>query len=191
MRNGELLFVALLIISGLILDSRQHAVPHLPAVDVSGQEGTACVILHDGCRQLIDACSGLAVNELTRLDGTADEKVQDRDLSVVTVCNSMINIPSQEIGGQEVVPAGARLALGIRLHPDLMGSTDWEVLPGIGPVRGAAIVEDRQKNGEFGCIDQVQRVKGIGKKRLETMKPFFVECNSTLNKEKLSIPLRR
>ncbi len=35
-------------------------------------------------------------------------------------------------------------------------------LPGIGPVRAAAIAEDRRRNGPFRTVEQLDRVRGIG-----------------------------
>lgn len=37
----------------------------------------------------------------------------------------------------------------------------------IGPVRSSQIVEDRELNGEFESVDDLQRIKGIGPKTVE------------------------
>jgi competence protein ComEA len=41
-----------------------------------------------------------------------------------------------------------------------------EVLPGIGPTLAAAIVQERERNGAFRSIDDLNRVPGIGPGRL-------------------------
>jgi len=69
--------------------------------------------------------------------------------------------------------ASQRMALGIALHPDRMSRTDWYALPGVGPNLAERIENDRQKNGEFGSLDALSRVPGIGKKRLDHWKMFF------------------
>ena len=69
--------------------------------------------------------------------------------------------------------AGKRMALGIALHPDRMSSLDWADLPGIGPVLAERIVVDRQKNGDFGGLAHVQRVDGIGEKKIVALKKWF------------------
>ena len=66
-----------------------------------------------------------------------------------------------------------RIALAIPLHPDRMNREDWIALPGVGMALAERIEHDRQKNGDFGSLDALVRVKGIGKKRLDSWKIFF------------------
>jgi competence protein ComEA len=71
------------------------------------------------------------------------------------------------------MPARWRMALGIPLHPDRMDEGDWQALPGIGPKLAAAIELDRQNNGEFVEFHRLQRVRGVGPKRLQEWKKYF------------------
>ena len=48
---------------------------------------------------------------------------------------------------------------------------EWAQLPGIGETRARRIVEDRERNGPFLSIRDVQRVKGIGPKTIAKMRP--------------------
>lgn len=48
--------------------------------------------------------------------------------------------------------------------------TELEKLPGVGPAKAKAIVEDRKKNGPFKTTEDLKRVKGIGDKNFEVMK---------------------
>lgn len=52
---------------------------------------------------------------------------------------------------------------------------EWSQLEGIGPHTARAIVADREANGPFESIDDIQRVQGIGPKRLEAMRPFLLK----------------
>jgi competence protein ComEA len=71
------------------------------------------------------------------------------------------------------IPASQRIALGIPLHPDRMNARDWQALPGVGPELARRIENDRQKNGEFGRLDTLHRVPGIGGKRIDRWKGLF------------------
>lgn len=69
--------------------------------------------------------------------------------------------------------AGEQMLLGIPLDPDRMGVEDWESLPGIGAVMARNIVDDRQDNGDYCSVEAVQRVPGMGKKKVEMIRDFF------------------
>jgi competence protein ComEA len=47
-----------------------------------------------------------------------------------------------------------------------------DTLPGVGPVRAAAIVAWRKANGKFTSVDQLGEVDGIGPGRLEKLRPL-------------------
>lgn len=47
-----------------------------------------------------------------------------------------------------------------------------DALPGLGPVRAAAIVAWRTNNGKFTSVDQLGEVDGIGPARLEKLRPL-------------------
>ena len=47
-----------------------------------------------------------------------------------------------------------------------------EVLPGVGPAMSARIIAYRAENGGFKTIDDLDSVRGIGEKRMETLRPL-------------------
>jgi competence protein ComEA len=47
---------------------------------------------------------------------------------------------------------------------------DFEALPGIGPLLAERIVEYRQARGAFRDVEQLRRVKGIGKKKFDRIR---------------------
>ena len=49
---------------------------------------------------------------------------------------------------------------------------ELELLPGIGPSLAQRIIEHREKFGAFHSVDELDRVKGIGSKILERLRPF-------------------
>ena len=69
--------------------------------------------------------------------------------------------------------ARERMLLRIPLRPDEMDVADWDALPGIGPALARAIVADRQNHGDFGRVEALLRVPGIGEKLLRKIERFF------------------
>jgi competence protein ComEA len=88
-------------------------------------------------------------------------------LDILTSGNQLIEIK------RYWMPAGMRIALSIPLHPDRMTASDWDVLPGIGVELAERIEIDRHENGDFGCLESLTRVRGIGQGQIQRLKPYF------------------
>jgi competence protein ComEA len=57
-----------------------------------------------------------------------------------------------------------------------VNQADWPeftVLPGIGETLARRIVESRAAEGPFADVDQLQRVRGIGPRTLERIRPYL------------------
>jgi competence protein ComEA len=63
--------------------------------------------------------------------------------------------------------------LDYRIELNSASWIEWSQLPGIGPVLGQRIVEERERNGPFRDASDLKRVKGIGDKRLREMQPYI------------------
>ncbi|HUG93496.1 MAG TPA: helix-hairpin-helix domain-containing protein [Planctomycetaceae bacterium] len=63
------------------------------------------------------------------------------------------------------------------LQLDINAATwvEWMQLPGIGETLSRRIVADREQNGPFAGIDDLQRVRGIGPKTVERIRPWLRE----------------
>ena len=62
-----------------------------------------------------------------------------------------------------------------RFQVDL-NTADWPeltLLPGVGETLAKRIVESRQKDGPFADHDELRRVRGIGPKTLEEVRPYL------------------
>lgn len=49
---------------------------------------------------------------------------------------------------------------------------ELQTLPGVGPVLAQRMVEWRKAHGRYRSVDDLQEVKGIGKKRMEQLRPL-------------------
>lgn len=66
-----------------------------------------------------------------------------------------------------------KMLLGVPLDPNRMAASEWEQIPGIGPITAKRIVYDRQKYGDFSSIQDLMRVPGIGERKLRQMERYF------------------
>ena len=180
-RGLTLLLGILLILTGIrygraVFPEREEP----PAVFRSGSEPNWVALGEGfpdpGVHQFFDGQSprsviGMAVGG-KQLPPPFDERL-DRPLNP----GEFLDIQVQDSGNIEILrkwmPASQRIVLGIPLHPDSMVCDDWQALPGIGPKLAERIEADRQKNGEFSSLEDLKRVSGIGKKRIEAWRTFF------------------
>lgn len=72
--------------------------------------------------------------------------------------------------------ARERIIYGMLLEPDELDENDWEALPGIGPNLARRIMVDRQNNGDFGGVQGISRVPGIGEGKLKLLEKYFVQA---------------
>lgn len=84
-----------------------------------------------------------------------------RDGDVVRIIDG-VAVPSQEHAPID------SMALGRRLGINRASATELEALPGIGPALAARIVEGRP----YRTVDDLDRVKGIGPKKVAALRPL-------------------
>jgi competence protein ComEA len=51
---------------------------------------------------------------------------------------------------------------------------ELQALPGVGPVLAQRMVEWRKAHGRYRTVDELQEVAGIGKKRMEQLRPLVM-----------------
>ncbi|MCS6325533.1 MAG: helix-hairpin-helix domain-containing protein [Nitrospira sp.] len=84
-------------------------------------------------------------------------------------------------------PSESRRALNRPQLVDLNRATvtDFDQLPGVGPVLARRIADYRKSIGRFHAVEDLRAVKGIGKKKLEQLKPYVtVGASSTQDEGK-------
>jgi competence protein ComEA len=60
------------------------------------------------------------------------------------------------------------------IDPNLASQADLETLPGIGPVLAQRIIDYRRAHGPYKKIADLRKVSGIGRKKLEKVRPYVV-----------------
>ena len=63
--------------------------------------------------------------------------------------------------------------LDYRIDINAANWVQWRNMPGVGEVLARRIVADRLENGPFRTIDDLQRIKGIGPKMIERLRPYI------------------
>ena len=76
----------------------------------------------------------------------------------------------------------SRPSAPLTLDVNRASQQDFERLPGIGSVLARRIVEYRESRGAFQDIEQLRRVKGIGKKTFERIRAFVAVLPAGITK---------
>jgi competence ComEA-like helix-hairpin-helix protein len=80
---------------------------------------------------------------------------------------------SCRVVGRRRLEAARRLIAGVGIDVNRDPAAALELLPGIGPVRAAAIVEQRERAGPFAAPADLVRVRGIGTRTVERLRPWL------------------
>jgi competence protein ComEA len=182
--RGLRLFVLLLLLLLIIVLGRRAFPPGeaAPAFSLPAQSGGIIVALDDGfdrrgLHQFSDGVAPMDVIIMTQIDQNVPVAGVGEWYRPLQNGEKLQLRLAEDGRRQELIrtflPAGQRMLLGIPLHPESMKGGDWEALPGVGPKLAAAIEIDRQKNGDFGSIEGLLRVKGVGPRRVEEWRPYF------------------
>jgi competence protein ComEA len=180
--RGTLLLVALLLLGLVVAYGREFFLDkeEPPAFSVEKRQGISVLLgegFHmPGVHQFSDDVTVQVVIKMTGLSvrsALSENPYLTRSLTDGEALNIVVSDGEVVEMSRFWMPAAQRIALDIPLHPDRMSLDDWEALAGIGPRMAQAIEEDRQRNGDFGSLAGLERVKGIGPKRLAGWKRFF------------------
>lgn len=100
----------------------------------------------------------------------------DADLHALNLAEPLfdgrkVTVPAAGSPGLDVQPASLQnQPAGGRISINTATADELEKLPGIGPARAQAIVRDREQNGLFGRVEDLERVSGIGPKTVENLR---------------------
>jgi competence protein ComEA len=69
--------------------------------------------------------------------------------------------------------ASAKAAPSAPVDVNTASAADLQTVPGIGKALAQRIVEFREKNGPFGEVADLVKVRGIGEKSIQRLKPYL------------------
>ncbi|MEZ4598664.1 MAG: helix-hairpin-helix domain-containing protein [Syntrophotaleaceae bacterium] len=180
-RGINLLVGILLVVTGShlgrsVFSAREDPPAFLHAVEDQNWVALGSGFPRPGVHQFIDGQTPRSVIQMSlggySLPSTYDERL-DRPLDNGEELDLIVkDIEIVEIL-RKWMPASQRIVLMIPLHPRSMIGEDWMALPGIGPKLAERIEEYRQKNGDFSSLEDLEKVRGIGEKRISAWEEFF------------------
>ena len=94
-----------------------------------------------------------------------------------TVVQSVTSVPAPQriITTPSTVPtAGQSQRTQGKLDLNRATAEQLQRLPGIGPVLAQRVIEQRMMHGRFHTVDDLREVKGIGKKRMDQLRPLIM-----------------
>ncbi|HVL64921.1 MAG TPA: ComEA family DNA-binding protein [Actinomycetota bacterium] len=92
------------------------------------------------------------------------------NLAAPVVDGARVEVPWRDREPAEAV-SGDAAAAPAAVNVNTADAAALEVIPGIGPVKAAAIVAHREEHGPFRAIDALLEVTGIGPATLEQLRP--------------------
>lgn len=99
-----------------------------------------------------------------------------------------------QLGGRTIdIERAEPIAIDTRIDVNQAPWPELALLPNIGEQLAKRIVADRAQRGPFKDLDDLLRVKGIGPKTLETLRPFLSplpSLQSTAENPHLSEPVK-
>ena len=112
-------------------------------------------------------------NERTLLSSQGSDSVIDDNQTPVSDKIIAVNHEStEEIDEQTEIKKEEITGTQITININTVGKDELVLLPNVGPVTAERIIRYREDYGLFDSIDDLTRVKGIGPKTLEKLKPF-------------------
>lgn len=93
----------------------------------------------------------------------------------------IITLAAALAGQSLAAPAPA----GPKVNINTASATELQLLPRVGPAVAARIVEFRESHGAFKSIEELMRVRGVGEKTFDLLKPYVTTEGQTTLKEKV------
>jgi len=121
--------------------------------------GGRALLLFDGANGSLDSAVGAAGNLVDAGEPDAASEVP-HESPVAAAPSTRAASPEASVPPSQ--PAEPQPTIARRININAATEGELQLLPGIGPARARAILEDRRVNGRFRSVDELDRVRGIG-----------------------------
>ncbi|WP_277071637.1 ComEA family DNA-binding protein [Slackia exigua] len=145
-------------------DARVHVHVAGAVVDPGMYELPASARVNDA----IAAASGFSDDAIQDSVNLASALTDGQQVRVLAQGEAQANPSAASASGADAAPSASSQSGPVNINTADEAALDR--IPGVGPATARAIVEEREKNGPFSSVDDVTRVEGIGKKKLERMR---------------------
>lgn len=111
--------------------------------------------------------------ETRRIAPPPSVPVSRAEASISTVLDSKVNNSVELPDSAKLIHSNSFDPKTSAIDLNLSTAQDLEALPGIGPTLAKRIVNYRMQVGDFPSIQALAQVKGIGKKKLQALRPLL------------------
>lgn len=144
-----------------------------PVLSTLGSETIAIeVVDENGASGVFFVEPGISVNQMfSRLK---TKKIRTEDFKLKN--GTKISLVPEEDHRKIVIEkmgAAKRLALGLPLDINLAGLDELRLIPGVGDVLAANILEWRMRNGRFEKLEQLMVINGIKEKKFSKLRQYL------------------
>lgn len=94
------------------------------------------------------------------------------DLDLLNLAEMLQDGQKVEVGAAPASAAPGSTPAVTRVNINIADASALEAIPGIGPAKAAAIIEERSSRGGFAAVEDLLAVQGIGPATLEAIRPY-------------------
>jgi competence protein ComEA len=118
---------------------------------------------------VVTAGIGLGVGHWRRTHPDVAERLERFDRTAAPAKPTVDDLPLAQPARRAAPPKSAPPAQPVDINR--ASENDLRALPGIGNVLASRIVEARERDGPFASLDDLRRVRGLGRAKLEKLTP--------------------
>jgi competence protein ComEA len=116
---------------------------------------------------LLDAAGGATEDADLAYLNLAARLRDEQQIVVPTLAPAVASGGEREAEGTAGPAFGIAGSVDIRLNINTASEDELDGLPGIGPVLARLIVEERERAGQYGSVDELVRIPGISQKMVD------------------------